>query len=418
MLKRFLKDTDPAVYDVLVKEDERQEHSLEMIASENFVSRSVLEAYSSTLTNKYAEGYPEKRYYNGCEQADAVETLAIDRAKQIFGASYANVQPHSGAQANAAVFLAALEPGDTFLGMDLSHGGHLTHGSKVNFSGRLYRPVSYGVRESDHRIDYDELRKLAKEHKPKMIIAGFSAYPRVLEFDRFREIADEVGAVLMADIAHIAGLVAVGEHPTPVGVAHYVTTTTHKTLRGPRGGLILTNDLDLGKTLNSRVFPGIQGGPLMHVIAAKAVAFGEALKPEYKEYILRVKANAKALAETFLSRGFAVVSGGTDNHLVLLNVFSRGLTGAMAADALHHAGITANKNTIPFDPNPPAVASGVRFGSPALTTRGLGVEEFRRVGNLICDLLEAPTDEANIKKVAAGVQELCQACPMERFRLD
>jgi glycine hydroxymethyltransferase len=418
MLKRFLKESDPAVYDILVKEDERQEHSLEMIASENFVSRSVLEAYASTLTNKYAEGYPEKRYYNGCEQADAVEALAIERAKKIFNAAYANVQPHSGAQANAAVFLAALEPGDTFLGMDLSHGGHLTHGSRVNFSGRLYRPIPYGVRESDHRIDFDALRRLAKEHRPKMIIAGFSAYPRILEFDRFREIADEVGAVLMADIAHIAGLVAAGEHPSPIGVAHYVTTTTHKTLRGPRGGLILTHDLELGKTLNSRVFPGIQGGPLMHVIAAKAVAFGEALQPEFKDYICRVKNNAKALAETFLSRGFSVVSGGTDNHIVLLNVASRGLTGAVAADALHKAGITANKNTIPFDPNPPAVASGVRFGSPALTTRGLGVDEFRRVGNLICDLLEAPADDGNINKVAAGVQELCQAFPMDRFRLD
>jgi glycine hydroxymethyltransferase len=418
MLKRFLKESDPAVYDILVKEDERQEHSLEMIASENFVSRSVLEAYASTLTNKYAEGYPEKRYYNGCEQADAVEALAIERAKKIFNAAYANVQPHSGAQANAAVFLAALEPGDTFLGMDLSHGGHLTHGSRVNFSGRLYRSIPYGVRESDHRIDFDALRRLAKEHRPKMIIAGFSAYPRILEFDRFREIADEVGAVLMADIAHIAGLVAAGEHPSPIGVAHYVTTTTHKTLRGPRGGLILTHDLELGKTLNSRVFPGIQGGPLMHVIAAKAVAFGEALQPEFKDYICRVKNNAKALAETFLSRGFSVVSGGTDNHIVLLNVASRGLTGAVAADALHKAGITANKNTIPFDPNPPAVASGVRFGSPALTTRGLGVDEFRRVGNLICDLLEAPADDGNINKVAAGVQELCQAFPMDRFRLD
>lgn len=418
MLKGFLKNTDRAVYDILVREDERQEHSLEMIASENFVSRSVLEAYSSTLTNKYAEGYPDKRYYNGCENADAVEALAIDRAKQLFHASYANVQPHSGAQANASVFLALLDPRDTFLGMDLSHGGHLTHGSKVNFSGRSYNPVFYGVRESDQRIDFDALRKVAHEVRPKMIIAGFSAYPRVLEFDKFREIADEVGAKLMADIAHIAGLVAVGEHPSPIGVAHVVTTTTHKTLRGPRGGMILADDAEIGKTLNSRVFPGIQGGPLMHVIAAKAVAFGEALQPGYKDYIVNVKANAQALAETFRSRGFAMVSGGTDNHIVLLNVGARGLTGAVAADALHEVGITANKNTIPFDPNPPAVASGVRLGSPALTTRGLGVDEFRRVGNLICDLLEAPTDEANRAKVAGQVREICSAFPMQNFRLD
>ena len=418
MLQKFLKQSDPEVFQILTAEDQRQETSLEMIASENFVSRSVLEAYSSTLTNKYAEGYPAKRYYNGCEQADAIESLAIDRAKKLFGASFANVQPHSGAQANAAVFLAALNAGDTYLGMDLSHGGHLTHGSKVNFSGRLYHPVAYGVRESDHLIDYDALHKLAKEHKPKMIIAGFSAYPRILDFQRFREIADDVGAVVMADIAHIAGLVAVGEHPSPVGLAQYVTTTTHKTLRGPRGGLILSNDEAIAKTINSRVFPGIQGGPLMHVIAAKAVAFGEALQPGYKDYILKVKANAKILAETFLSRGFAVVSGGTDNHIVLLNVHSRGLTGAVAADLLHEAGITANKNTIPFDPNPPAVASGVRFGSPALTTRGLGTDEFRHVGNLICDLLESAEDEVSVKEVKAKVAEICKAFPMAAFRLD
>lgn len=418
MLKQYLKTTDAAVYHILTEEDKRQEQSLEMIASENFVSQSVLEAYSSTLTNKYAEGYPDKRYYNGCEQADAIESLAIERAKEMFHAKYANVQPHSGAQANAAVFLACLQAGDTFLGMDLSHGGHLTHGSKVNFSGRLYHAVSYGVRESDHRIDFDQLRKLAKEHKPKMIIAGFSAYPRVLDFEKFREIADEVGAVVMADIAHIAGLVVVNEHPSPMGLAQIVTTTTHKTLRGPRGGLILSNDLDQGKILNSRVFPGIQGGPLMHVIAAKAVAFGEALKPEYKDYIVKVKENAKVLAETFLSRGFDVVSGGTDNHLVLLNVGSKNVTGAVAADLLHSVGITANKNTIPFDPNPPAVASGVRFGSPALTTRGLNADEFKKIGNLICDLLENPTDLKNIDSVKNSIKELCQAHPMDKFRLD
>lgn len=417
MLGQFLKQSDPDVYGALVKEDERQENSLEMIASENFVSRSVLEAYSSTLTNKYAEGYPGKRYYNGCEHADTIENIAIERAKQMFGAGFANVQPHSGAQANMAVFLGFMNPGETFLGMDLAHGGHLTHGSKVNFSGRLYNVASYGVDPNTHRIDMDNVRKIARETKPKMIIAGFSAYPRVLDFAKFREIADEVGAVLMADIAHIAGLVVAGEHPTPVGQAHITTTTTHKTLRGPRGGLILTTSEEHAKTINSRVFPGVQGGPLMHVIAAKAVAFGEALKPEFKDYIKRVKENAKVLAETFMSRGFTVVSGGTDNHLILLNVGARGLTGAVAADALHEAGITANKNGIPFDPNPPAVTSGVRFGSPALTTRGFGKDEFVRVGNLICDLLSDAQNPANIQKVNGGVLELARKFPMAGFRL-
>jgi len=417
MLGQFLKQSDPEVYAALVKEDERQEHSLEMIASENFVSRSVLEAYTSTLTNKYAEGYPGKRYYNGCEFADVIETLAIDRAKRMFGAGYANVQSHSGAQANAAVFLGYMNPGETFLGMDLAHGGHLTHGSKVNFSGRLYNVVSYGVDEKNNRIDFDQVRRVAKESKPKMIIAGFSAYPRVLDFAKFREIADEVGAILMTDVAHIAGLIVAGEHPSPIGHAHVVTTTTHKTLRGPRGGLILTNAEEHAKTINSRVFPGIQGGPLMHVIAAKAVAFGEALRPEFTLYIKEVKENAKVLAETFLGRGFAIVSGGTDNHLILLNVGARGVTGAVAADALHAAGITANKNGIPFDPHPPAVTSGVRLGSPALTTRGLGKDEFARIGNLICDLLsdiENPTVQA---KVQGGVAELARAFPMDKFRL-
>ncbi len=417
MLGQFLKQSDPEVYGALVKEDERQEHSLEMIASENFVSRSVLEAYSSTLTNKYAEGYPGKRYYNGCEHADTVETLAIERAKKMFGAGFANVQPHSGAQANMAVFLGFMNPGETFLGMDLAHGGHLTHGSKVNFSGRLYNVASYGVDEKTHRIDFDNVRKIAKETKPKMIIAGFSAYPRTLDFAKFREIADEVGAVLMADVAHIAGLVVAGEHPSPIGQAHITTTTTHKTLRGPRGGLILTTNEEHAKIINSRVFPGVQGGPLMHVIAAKAVAFGEALRPDFKDYIKRVKENAKVLAETFMSRGFTVVSGGTDNHLILLNVGARGITGAVAADALHDAGITANKNGIPFDPHPPAVTSGVRFGSPALTTRGFGKDEFARVGNLICDLLSDVENPSNIAKVKSGVAELAGKFPMAGFRL-
>ncbi len=415
--KNWIAAQDPEVAAALRAEDERQENNLECIASENFVSRAVLEAYSSTLTNKYAEGYPGKRYYNGCENADTIETLAIERIKKLFGAAYANVQPHSGAQANAAVFLGFLQPGETFMGLNLAMGGHLTHGSKVNFSGRTYNVVPYGVRRDDHRIDFDEVATLAREHKPKMIIAGFSAYPRVLDFAKFREIADEVGAVLMADVAHIAGLIAVGEHPTSIGVAHVTTSTTHKTLRGPRGGVIMSNTEEHARLMNSRVFPGIQGGPLMHVIAAKAVAFGEALRPDFKDYIVRVKAGAKALAETLLERGFRLVSGGTDNHIVLLDVGSRGLTGKVAADSLHHAGITANMNAVPFDPHPPAITSGVRLGSPALTTRGFGPDEFRRLGHLIVDLLENLENEAAIAKVRGGVRELARAFPMDRFRL-
>jgi glycine hydroxymethyltransferase len=418
MLKRYLYNTDPEVYEILLKEDKRQENSLEMIASENFVSQSVLEAYTSTLTNKYAEGYPNKRYYNGCEYADAIETLAIERAKKLFNVNFVNVQPHSGAQANAAVFLAFLNPGETFLGMDLSHGGHLTHGSKVNYSGRLYQPIFYGVRKDTETIDFDQIYQLAKEHKPKMIIAGFSAYPRILDFNKFREIADEVGAKLMADIAHIAGLVAAGYHPSPVGVAHVITTTTHKTLRGPRGGMIMTHDEEIAKTINSRVFPGIQGGPLMHVIAAKAVAFGEALRPEYKIYIEKVIENAKVLAETFMQRGMRVVSGGTDNHIVLLDVGKKGLTGNVVADELHAIGITANKNTIPFDPHPPMITSGIRFGSPALTTRGLGKDEFKKIGNIICDLIENINDETIKSKLKKEVEEITTQFPMNKFRLD
>ena len=418
MLKRYLYNTDPEVYEILLKEDKRQENSLEMIASENFVSQSVLEAYTSTLTNKYAEGYPNKRYYNGCEYADAIETLAIERAKKLFNVNFVNVQSHSGAQANAAVFLAFLNPGETFLGMDLSHGGHLTHGSKVNYSGRLYQPIFYGVRKDTETIDFDQIYQLAKEHKPKMIIAGFSAYPRILDFNKFREIADEVGAKLMADIAHIAGLVAAGYHPSPVGVAHVITTTTHKTLRGPRGGMIMTHDEEIAKTINSRVFPGIQGGPLMHVIAAKAVAFGEALRPEYKIYIEKVIENAKVLAETFMQRGMRVVSGGTDNHIVLLDVGKKGLTGNVVADELHAIGITANKNTIPFDPHPPMITSGIRFGSPALTTRGLGKDEFKKIGNIICDLIENINDETIKSKLKKEVEEITTQFPMNKFRLD
>ena len=417
MIDGYLKKTDPELFQMLVNEDERQENNLEMIASENFVSRSVLEAYTSTLTNKYAEGYPGKRYYNGCENADAVESLAIERVKKMFGSKFANVQPHSGAQANMAVFLAFLQAGDTFMGMNLAHGGHLSHGSKANFSGKYFNVVSYGVRKEDARIDYDDLLKTAREHKPKLIVAGFSAYPRVMDFAKFREIADDVGAVLMADVAHIAGLIVAGEHPTSIGHAHITTTTTHKTLRGPRGGLILSDSEEHNKLINSRVFPGVQGGPLMHVIAAKAVAFGEALTPEYKKYIQRVKENAKILAETFMQRGFDVVSGGTDNHLILLNVGSRGLTGDIAANTMDEVGITANKNGIPFDPHPPTITSGVRLGSPALTTRGFGPDEFKRTGNLICDLLENIEDEKVKKSVRDGVKELVSAFPMNSFRL-
>ncbi|EMO76008.1 glycine hydroxymethyltransferase [Leptospira kirschneri str. 200801925] len=388
-----------------------------MIASENFVSRAVLEAYTSTLTNKYAEGYPGKRYYNGCHNADVVETLAIERAKKLFGAQYANVQPHSGAQANMAVFLACLEPGDSFLGMNLAHGGHLTHGSPVNVSGKIYKPIPYGVDPKTETINYDEIAKLAREHKPKLIVAGASAYARTIDFSKFAEIAKEVGAKLMADIAHISGLVATDYHPSPIGMFDFVTTTTHKTLRGPRGGLILST-LENEKVLNSRVFPGIQGGPLMHVIAAKAVAFQEALQPDYKKYIETVLVNAKTLAEVFVKRGYRVVSGGTDNHLVLLDVSVKGLTGAQAADGLDEVGITVNKNAIPFDKNPPAVASGIRLGTPALTTRGLKPADMEIVGNLICDFLDHPNDDKNRTKVKGGIQEMTQKFPMNQFRLD
>ncbi|PJZ68651.1 serine hydroxymethyltransferase [Leptospira perolatii] len=414
---KYLPDQDPEIYQALVAEDKRQEDNLEMIASENFVSRAVLETYSSTLTNKYAEGYPGKRYYNGCHNADIVETLAIERAKKLFGAEYANVQPHSGAQANMAVFIATLEPGDTFLGMNLAHGGHLTHGSPVNISGRYFKPIAYGVDPKTETIDYDSIAKLAREHKPKLIVAGASAYSRTIDFAKFAEIAKEVGAKLMADIAHISGLVATGYHPSPVGIFDYVTTTTHKTLRGPRGGLILST-LENEKVLNSRVFPGVQGGPLMHVIAAKAVAFKEALQPDYKTYIENVLINAKVLGETFVKRGFRVVSGGTDNHLILLDVSVKGLTGAKASDGLDEVGITVNKNAIPFDKNPPAVASGIRLGTPALTTRGLKAKDIEKVANLISDFLDNPDDEKTQEKVKGGVREISQQFPMDRFRLD
>ncbi len=417
MLTLELKQKDRQVFQILHREDMRQESGLELIASENFVSRAVLEACSSTLTNKYAEGYPGRRWYNGCAQADEIELLAQERLKKLFGAQFANVQPHSGAQANQAVFYGYLRPGDTILGMDLNHGGHLTHGSTVNFSGRDYRVLSYGVSPKDHRIDFDQLYALARRERPRLIIAGFSAYPRVLPFERFKEIASEVNAFLMADIAHISGLIAAQEHPSPVGIAEIITSTTHKTLRGPRGGFILTNSKEDNKKINSAVFPGTQGGPLMHVIAAKAVAFGEALDEQFKNYIKMVKENAKTLAATFMQRGFKVVSNGTDNHLVLLDVGSKGVSGAAAADTLEKAGITANKNTIPFDTRPPTIASGVRFGSPALTTRGLRSAEFKLIGDLICDILSDMENEVTIEKVKNRVLELTESFPMERFRL-
>jgi glycine hydroxymethyltransferase len=407
---------DPEVALALKKEDERQEACLELIASENFVSKAVLEAYTSTLTNKYAEGYPKKRYYNGCENADTIEQIAIERAKKLFNAEYANVQPHSGAQANMAVFLACLEPHDTFMGMNLAHGGHLTHGSPVNFSGKVYNVISYGVTKDTHRIDYDEVARLAKENKPKLIVVGASAYPRTIDFAKFAEIARSVGAKLMADIAHISGLVATGFHPSPIGLCDFVTTTTHKTLRGPRGGLILSQN-EYEKVLNSRVFPGVQGGPLMHVIAAKAVAFGEALTENFKVYIQRVLENSNILAEVFLQRGFRVISGGTDNHLVLVDVSSKGITGLDAANKLDEANITVNKNGIPFDEKPPTITSGIRLGSPALTTRGLGKLEFEKIGHLICDLLENLNDEHTLQKVKSSVKEITDAFPMESFRL-
>ena len=415
----LLEKTDSELHSFLMKEDQRQEYSLELIASENFVSQNVLEAYTSTLTNKYAEGYPGRRYYGGCEAADMVENLAIERAKKLFSADYANVQPHSGAQANMAAFFAVLAPGDTVLGMDLNHGGHLTHGSKVNFSGLYYNIISYGVRSDDHIIDSAQVERLAKEHRPKLIIAGASAYPRIIDFKRFSEIAQEVDAYLLVDMAHIAGLVAAGLHPSPIKLADFVTTTTHKTLRGPRGGLILTNKEEkYGKKLNSRLFPGVQGGPLMHVITAKAVAFGEALQPAFKEYQSQVIKNAKTLAETLRAGNVKLISGGTDNHLVLMDVFeSKGITGKEAQNLFEEAGLTTNKNTTPNDQNPPSVASGIRLGSPALTTRGLKEAEFQKIGNWITELLDHPQSKEIKTRVKNEVKKLCEEFPMDAFRL-
>src|SRR6201997_2900312 len=384
-----LAESDPEIAEAIKLELGRQRDDIELIASENIVSRAVLEAQGSVLTNKYAEGLPGRRYYGGCQFVDIVERLAIERVTRMFGCSFANVQPHSGASANAEVFMALMQPGDTFMGLNLAAGGHLTHGSPVTLSGRWFKVVPYGVRRDDHLIDMDEVEKLAKEHSPKVIIAGGSAYPRVIDFRRFREIADEVGAYLMVDMAHFAGLVAGGAHPSPLPHAHVVTTTTHKTLRGPRGGAILTNDEELAKKLNSAVFPGMQGGPLMHVIAAKAVAFGEALRPSFRLYAKNVIENAKALAETLKACGFDIASGGTDTHLVLVDLRRKRLTGKVAEAALGRAGITCNKNGIPFDPEKPTMTSGIRLGSPACTTRGFGTAEFREVGELIAEILDA-----------------------------
>jgi glycine hydroxymethyltransferase len=414
-----LQDRDAELYATIVEERERQETGIELIASENIVSKAVLEAQGSVLTNKYAEGYPHKRYYGGCEAVDVTEQLAIDRAKQLFGCEFVNVQPHSGAQANGAVFLALLQPGDTIMGMSLSSGGHLTHGAAPAQSGKWFNAVQYEVSPETLLIDYDALEAKAVECQPKLIIAGGSAIPRQIDFARFREIADKVGAYLMVDMAHIAGLVATGVHPTPFGHAHVVTTTTHKTLRGPRGGMILTNDEAIAKKINSAVFPGYQGGPLMHVIAGKAAAFGEALKPEFKDYIQQVVANAKALAEVMVERGCDIVTGGTDTHLMLVDLRPKGLKGNAADAALERAGITCNKNGIPFDTEKPMVTSGIRLGTPAATSRGFGEEEFRKVGHLISDVLDGlvampegnPEVEARVK---AEVQELCKRFPLYR----
>ena len=415
---RPLAQTDSAVADAIAAELDREQNQIELIASENIVSKAVLEAQGSVFTNKYAEGYPGKRYYQGCAPSDVVETLAIERAKQLFGCGFANVQPHSGAQANGAVMLALTKPGDTIMGLSLDAGGHLTHGAKAALSGKWYNAVQYGVRPDDHQIDFDQVEALAREHKPTLIITGGSAYPRHIDFARFRAIADEVGALLMVDMAHFAGLVAAGEHPTPFGHAHVVTTTTHKTLRGPRGGMIMTDDEAIAKKINSAVFPGLQGGPLMHVIAAKAVAFGEALQPDFKSYARAIIANAQALAAKLKERGADLVAGGTDTHLALIDLRPLGITGRDADEALERAAITCNKNGIPNDPLPPVKTSGIRVGSPAGTTRGFGIAEFREIGDMIADVLDGLAKnghegnaavEADVK---ARVRALCQRFPI------
>ena len=413
-----LAERDPELFKSIGEELHRQQDQIELIASENIVSRAVLEAQGSVLTNKYAEGYPGRRYYGGCEFVDVAEALAIDRAKKLFGCNFANVQPHSGATANQAAFFALLQPGDTFMGLNLAAGGHLTHGSPVNQSGKWFKVVPYSVRPDNQRIDMDEVEKLAREHKPKLILAGGSAYPRFWEFERFRAIADSIGAFFMVDMAHFAGLVAGGAHPSPLPHAHVVTTTTHKTLRGPRGGMILAMDEEIGKKINSAVFPGLQGGPLMHVIAAKAVCFGEALAPDFKRYARAVVENAKALAETLVAGGCAITTGGTDNHLMLVDLRPKKLTGRASESSLERAGITCNKNGIPFDPEKPAVTSGVRLGSPAATTRGFGVAEFREVGKLIVRVLDGlarsnSADNTKIEReVRTEVEAMCRKFPI------
>lgn len=407
-----LKTVDPEIQKAIDQELSRQREKLEMIASENIVSTAVMQAQGSILTNKYAEGYPGKRYYGGCEYVDIVEQLAIDRAKKLFGAEYANVQPHSGAQANTAVYFALLEPGDTILGMNLTDGGHLTHGSPVNISGKYFKIIPYGVDKETERIDYDELERLAKEHQPKLIVGGASAYSRIIDFERMAQIAKSVGAYLMIDMAHIAGLVAAGLHPSPVPYADVVTTTTHKTLRGPRGGLILCRDAEFGKQFNKAIFPGIQGGPLMHVVAAKAVTFKEALSDEFKVYQQQVLDNAKALSDELVKKGFRIVSGGTDNHLMLVDLRSKNITGKEAQFLLDEIGITANRNTIPFEPLSPFVTSGIRLGTPALTTRGLKEEDIREVADIIADVIENREDSAVIEAAKAKVQAICKKFPL------
>ena len=411
-LLKNLDVVDTEIQEAINKELSRQRDKLEMIASENIVSKAVMQAQGSVLTNKYAEGYPGKRYYGGCEYVDVVEQLAIDRAKKLFGAEYANVQPHSGAQANTAVYFALLQPGDTILGMNLTDGGHLTHGSPVNISGKYFKIIPYGVDKETERIDYDELERLAKEHQPKLIVGGASAYSRIIDFERMAQIAKSVGAYFMVDMAHIAGLVAAGLHPSPVPYADVVTTTTHKTLRGPRGGLILCRDAEFGKQFNKAIFPGIQGGPLMHVVAAKAVAFKEALSDEFKVYQQQVLDNAKALSDELVKKGFRIVSGGTDNHLMLVDLRSKNITGKEAQFLLDEIGITANRNTIPFEPLSPFVTSGIRLGTPALTTRGLKEEDIREVADIIADVIENREDSAVIETAKAKVQAICKKFPL------
>ncbi|HNZ32030.1 MAG TPA: serine hydroxymethyltransferase [Smithellaceae bacterium] len=412
----FLEKIDPELHQAIKAETRRQAQNIELIASENFVSEAVLEAQGCIMTNKYAEGYPGNRYYGGCEFVDVAENLAIERCKKLFGADHVNVQPHSGTQANMAVYFATVQPGDTVLGMNLSHGGHLSHGSPANFSGKFYKIVAYGVDRETETIDYGEVKKLVREHKPKLIIVGASAYPRIIDFKKFREAADEVGAVIMADIAHIAGLVATGLHPTPIPVCEYVTSTTHKTLRGPRGGLIMCKQ-DYAKTLNSRVFPGSQGGPLMHIIAAKAAAFKEALTPEFKEYQRQIIKNAQAMADELKNQGFRLVSGGTDNHMMLVDLTSAGVTGKEAQEVLDRANITVNKNGIPFDTKGPQVTSGIRIGTPAVTTRGMKENEMRLIASCIADVIKNIHNETKIKAVSEKIKSICAKFPLYQHRI-